>query len=41
VRADNAAALRLYERGGYRRIARLRAYYEDGADGWRYEKALA
>src|SRR5690606_38950918 len=40
VRADNATAARLYERAGYRRIARLGAYYEDGADGWRCEKAL-
>lgn len=40
VRADNAAAMRLYERVGYRRLAPLAGYYEDGADGWRYEKAL-
>lgn len=40
VRADNAGAIRLYERLGYRRLAALAKYYEDGADGWRYEKML-
>ncbi|BFI97548.1 MAG: hypothetical protein RSP_30580 [Rhodanobacter sp.] len=40
VRADNAGAIRLYERLGYRRLAALAKYYEDGADGWRYEKPL-
>lgn len=41
VRHDNLAAQRLYERHGYRRIAAIKAYYEDGADAWRYEKTLA
>jgi len=41
VRADNPAAIRLYERQGYRRLGRLDGFYEDGTDGWRYEKALA
>jgi ribosomal-protein-alanine N-acetyltransferase len=41
VRVDNTAAIGLYERAGYRRIGRYAAYYEDGADAWRYEKALA
>lgn len=40
VRVDNQAAVRLYERLGYRRFARVAGYYEDGADAWRYEKAL-
>ena len=40
VRADNPAAARLYERLGYRRLAALESYYEDGGDGWRYEKLL-
>ena len=40
VRQDNSAAIRLYERLGYRRFAARRGYYEDGADAWRYEKAL-
>jgi ribosomal protein S18 acetylase RimI-like enzyme len=40
VRQDNLAAQRLYERHGYRRIASVVAYYEDGADAWRYEKTL-
>lgn len=40
VRQDNLAAQGLYERHGYRRIAEVEAYYEDGADAWRYEKTL-
>ncbi|MBD8881650.1 MULTISPECIES: GNAT family N-acetyltransferase [Rhodanobacter] len=40
VRADNASAIRLYERLGYHRVSALAEYYEDGADGWRYEKSL-
>lgn len=41
VRVDNTDGIRLYERSGYRRIGLLEGYYEDGADGWRYEKRLA
>ncbi|MGH8145383.1 MAG: GNAT family N-acetyltransferase [Rhodanobacteraceae bacterium] len=41
VRIDNQAAIALYERRGYQRMARLAGYYEDGADGWRYRKMLA
>ncbi|WP_082546042.1 N-acetyltransferase [Rhodanobacter sp. Root627] len=40
VRADNVAAIGLYERQGYRRIDQLPGYYEDGAEGWRYERVL-
>lgn len=40
VRADNSAAIRLYEQHGCRRIGQLAAYYADGADGWRYEQPL-
>jgi ribosomal-protein-alanine N-acetyltransferase len=40
VRTDNAVAIKLYEHMGYRRIAALPGYYQDGADGWRYEKLL-
>lgn len=40
VRADNAAALGLYAGAGYRRLARLPRYYEDGADGWRHARRL-
>ena len=40
VRRDNTAAVALYERHGYRRVAALDAYYDDGADAWRYEKTL-
>jgi ribosomal protein S18 acetylase RimI-like enzyme len=41
VRQDNPAAIALYETRGYRRIGARAAYYEDGADAWRYERALA
>lgn len=41
VRADNAAAIALYQAAGYRRIAHVPAYYEDGAAGDRYEKLLS
>jgi ribosomal-protein-alanine N-acetyltransferase len=41
VRTDNATAISLYERLGYQRIGQYVRYYEDGADAWRYEKALA
>lgn len=40
VRQDNAGAIRLYERLGYRRFAARVRFYEDGADAWRYEKTL-
>ncbi|CAM1000453.1 Acetyltransferase [Rhodanobacter sp. Root179] len=40
VRTDNAAAIGLYERAGFRRIGRYERYYQDGADAWRYEKSL-
>ena len=40
VRTDNPAAIALYEQQGYRRVARLPAFYEDGADGWRYTRNL-
>ncbi|EIL97081.1 GCN5 family acetyltransferase [Rhodanobacter thiooxydans] len=40
VRTDNAAAIRLYERHGFRRSGRYAHYYEDGADAWRYEQTL-
>lgn len=40
VRKDNAVALALYERRGYRRFGERVAYYEDGADAWRLSKSL-
>lgn len=33
VRADNPAALRLYQSRGFTPLRKLRAYYPDGADG--------
>ena len=41
MRADNAAAIRLYEQRGYRPIGRRADYYEDGATALRYERALS
>jgi ribosomal-protein-alanine acetyltransferase len=41
VRPDNKAAQKLYEKAGYRRVATLKDYYEDGTAAWRYEKALS
>lgn len=38
VRQDNPTANALYQAAGYRRLAALPAYYEDGAPGWRYRK---
>lgn len=40
VRTDNAVAIALYERRGYRRFGQSTGYYEDGGDAWRYEKQL-
>jgi ribosomal protein S18 acetylase RimI-like enzyme len=40
VREDNAAAIRLYDRLGYRPIGRYPAYYADKTDALRFEKRL-
>ncbi len=40
VRSDNTAARALYVKRGYRVVATLKSYYDDGADGLRLEKAL-
>ena len=40
VRADNGAAIRLYERAAYRRFKVVPRYYEDGGEAWRFEKVL-
>jgi [ribosomal protein S18]-alanine N-acetyltransferase len=40
VRSDNARAIGLYERNGYRRFAVVPDYYEDGATAGRFEKSL-
>ncbi len=36
VRQDNDAANSLYRAAGYRQLAVLANYYDDGAPGWRY-----
>ena len=41
VRQDNRAAVALYEAAGYRCLARLPRYYQDGGDGWRYARDWA
>lgn len=41
VRKDNAAAIRLYESLGYRRLGEWPGYYEDRMDAWRFEKSLS
>jgi ribosomal protein S18 acetylase RimI-like enzyme/predicted double-glycine peptidase len=40
VRPDNSAAIRLYERAGYRLFAEVDDYYEDHARALRYEKRV-
>lgn len=40
VRADNAAAIRLYEREGYALLGREPDYYEDGETAIRFGKAF-
>lgn len=40
AREDNVRALRLYERAGYQKFARVPNYYEDGAPALRLEKTL-
>lgn len=40
VRADNARAMALYERSGYRLFDRIPGYYADGATALRYAKPL-
>ena len=40
VRQDNAAARALYARRGYREIAQMAGYYDDGADGLKLERRL-
>lgn len=40
VREDNARAIALYEKNGYRRFGREPGYYEDGTAALRYEKLL-
>jgi len=40
VRPDNAPAIALYERHGYRQFGKYLGYYEDHADALRYEKRL-
>lgn len=40
VRCTNSSAIRLYERNGYRVIARVEFYYPDGEQALRMEKPL-
>ncbi len=40
VRYDNAAAIALYEKLGYRQFGRYPGYYADGAEALRFEKIL-
>ena len=40
VRTDNAAALALYRREGFEAFGRRQAYYADGCDAWRLQRAL-
>jgi ribosomal-protein-alanine N-acetyltransferase len=35
VRIDNHSAIEFYEKHGFRRVRRVRGYYEDGGDGIR------
>lgn len=41
VRTDNGPSLRLFQRCGYRVFGRYPAYYEDGTDALRLERALS
>ncbi|HEY4924132.1 MAG TPA: GNAT family N-acetyltransferase [Roseiarcus sp.] len=41
VRADNAAAIALYQRLGFRQFGHYGNYYADGATALRFEKQLA
>jgi ribosomal protein S18 acetylase RimI-like enzyme len=40
VREDNAGAIRLYQKSGYRLFGRHRGYYDDRCDALRFEKTL-
>ena len=40
VRYDNASAIALYEKMGYRQFAQYEGYYDDGAAALRFEKRL-
>jgi ribosomal-protein-alanine N-acetyltransferase len=40
VRRSNIEAIALYRRFGFEPTRGLRAYYEDGEDGWRMRKSL-
>ena len=40
VRRSNEAAIRLYRRFGFRRVATIAHYYENGATAWRMRRSL-
>lgn len=39
VRPENTAAIRLYQKLGFRRVRRVDGYYADGATAWRMRKS--
>ncbi len=41
VRPDNMAAIKLYEKFGYRLARRIKGFYDDGQDALQFERALA
>ena len=41
VRLDNAAAIALYRKRGFRRERRINGYYEDGTAAWRMTMSLS
>jgi ribosomal protein S18 acetylase RimI-like enzyme len=41
IHIENTPSIALFRSMGYRPIRHLKSYYEDGADGWRYEKNLS
>jgi ribosomal-protein-alanine N-acetyltransferase len=40
VKVTNHAALKFYEKYGFRKLRRVAGYYEDGKDGFRMAKDL-
>jgi [ribosomal protein S18]-alanine N-acetyltransferase len=40
VKVTNRAALAFYTKHGFRKVRRVRRYYEDGSDGWVFVRVL-